>query len=96
MERELREDEERRVVAELHRLILESSNKHEYDLSVGSGLIYALGRSNPWVAVQKILDILVNHRVSLSIGDVHHVCTHCRDVLIFQRIILGTRKSSPP
>jgi hypothetical protein len=75
MERELREDEERRVVAELHRLILESSNKHEYDLSVGSGLIYALGRSNPWVAVQKILDILVNHRVSLSIGEVHQ-CVH--------------------
>lgn len=75
MERELRQDEELRVVDELHRLIVESSNKREHDRSARSGLIYALGRSNPRVGVQKILDILVNHRASLSIGEFHQ-CVH--------------------
>jgi hypothetical protein len=75
MERELHQDEELRVVDELHRLIVKSSNKREHDRSARSGLIYALGRSNPWVGIQKILDILVNHRSSLSIGDVHQ-CVH--------------------
>jgi hypothetical protein len=83
MERELRRDEELRVVDELHRLIVESSNKREDDRSARSGLIYALGHSNPWVGVQKILDILVNHRASLSIGELHqcvHALQRCLDL----------------
>ena len=75
LERELREHEERRVVDELHRLILRSPSNREHDQSAKSGLIYALGRSSPWVAIQKILDILVNHRARLTIGDLHQ-CLH--------------------
>jgi hypothetical protein len=75
LERELSEDEERRLVDELHRVIVESLNHRERDRSTNSSLIYAIGRSNPWIGVQRILDILVNHRASLGIGEVHQ-CVH--------------------
>ena len=71
MERELREDEERLLVDEPHRLVVASPNEG----SPKSGHIYALGRSNAWIAIPKVLDLLVNHRAALIVGDIHQ-CVH--------------------
>jgi hypothetical protein len=75
LERELREDEESRLVDELHLRIVESLNNPDRDRTASTSLIYALGRSNPWVGIQRILDILVHHRANLSIGEFHQ-CVH--------------------
>jgi hypothetical protein len=80
--RRLRPSEEALVVDELHGAFL-GIDSGARDEALGTGLLWALGRANPWVGLPPVLDLVVNHAEEMSLHEVHqavHALERCLEL----------------